>query len=80
VLSILIWWAVPLVAAVLAAIVIAIVRRVRAARGDMETMDRYRRAREVLARGAADPVDAHPVKTVAAGTRSVGRDLRSRQE
>ncbi len=67
-LSILIWWSVPAAAAVLAAIVIAIVRRVRAARGDMETMDRYRRAREVLARGAADPVDAHPVRTVAAGT------------
>ena len=52
-LSILLWWAAPLAAAVLAAIVIAITRRVRAARGDMETMDRYRRAREVLARGSA---------------------------
>jgi cytochrome c-type biogenesis protein CcmH/NrfF len=53
VLSILLWWAAPLAAAVLAAIVIAITRRVRVARGDMETMDRYRRAREVLARGSA---------------------------
>jgi uncharacterized membrane protein len=53
VLTILLWWAAPLAAAVLAAIVIAITRRVRAARGDMETMERYRRAREVLARGAA---------------------------
>jgi cytochrome c-type biogenesis protein CcmH/NrfF len=58
VLSILIWWAVPVAAAVLAAIVIAIVRRVRAARGDVETMDHYRRAREVLARASADGVAA----------------------
>lgn len=57
-LSILIWWAAPLVAALLAAIVIAITRRVRAARGDMETMDRYRRAREVLARTSGDGVAA----------------------
>lgn len=57
-LSILIWWAVPAAAAVLAAIVIAIVRRVRAARGDVETMDHYRRAREVLARASADGVAA----------------------
>lgn len=53
-LSILIWWAVPVFAAVLAAIVIAIARRVRAARGDVETMDHYRRAREVLARASAE--------------------------
>ena len=53
-LSILIWWAVPVFAAVLAAIVIAITRRVRAARGDVETMDHYRRAREVLARASAE--------------------------
>lgn len=53
-LSILLWWAAPLAAAVLAAIVIAITRRVRASRGDMETMDRYRRAREVLARTSGE--------------------------
>jgi hypothetical protein len=60
VLSILIWWAVPAAAALLAAIVIAIVRRVRGARSDVETMDHYRRAREVLARAAADGVAASP--------------------
>jgi hypothetical protein len=88
VLSVLIWWAVPLVAAVLAAIVIAIVRRVRAARGDMETMDRYRRAREVLAKGSGESADSRPVSpvtarrvgTAAAGSRSGGRDAGSRQE
>jgi hypothetical protein len=60
VLSILIWWAVPVAAAMIAAIVIAIVRRVRAARSDVETMDHYRRAREVLARASADGVAASP--------------------
>lgn len=53
-LSILIWWAVPAVAAVLAAIAIAIGRRVRAARGDVETLDRYQRAREALARASRE--------------------------
>lgn len=57
-LSILVWWAVPVVAALLAAVVIAIVRRVRAARGDVETMDRYQRARQVLARISGDGVAA----------------------
>jgi hypothetical protein len=84
VLSILIWWAVPVAAALLAAIVIAITRRVRSARGDMETMERYRRAREVLARGSGDAVDgratgtvtARPVSTVAASVRGG----RARQE
>ncbi|HTJ71866.1 MAG TPA: hypothetical protein VL551_30280 [Actinospica sp.] len=59
-LSILIWWAVPVAAAVVAAIVIAVVRRVRTARGDVETMDHYRRAREVLAKASADGVAAAP--------------------
>jgi len=54
VLSILIWWAVPLAAGVLAAIVLGIARRVRAARGDVETLDRYQRAREALARAARE--------------------------
>jgi hypothetical protein len=60
VLSILIWWAVPVAAATVAAIVIAIVRRVRVARSDVETLDHYRRAREVLARASADGVAASP--------------------
>ena len=84
-LSILLWWAAPLATAVLAAIVIAITRRVRAARGDMETMDRYRKAREVLARtsgetgggrSAGTSVNAGPVSTVAASVRGG----RARQE
>ena len=57
-LSILIWWAVPVAAALLAAVVIAITRRVRVARGDLETMDRYRRAREALARTSGEGVAA----------------------
>ncbi|MBR7834504.1 hypothetical protein KDL01_14610 [Actinospica durhamensis] len=57
-LSILIWWAVPLVIAALAAMVIAVSRRVRAARGDVETLDRYQRAREALARSAQGGVAA----------------------
>jgi cytochrome c-type biogenesis protein CcmH/NrfF len=52
VLSILIWWAAPVVAATVAAAVIAVARRVRAARGDVETLERYQRAREALARSA----------------------------
>ena len=59
-LSILIWWAIPVAAAVVAAIVIAVVRRVRTSHGDVETMDHYRRAREVLARASADGVAASP--------------------
>ena len=50
-LSILLWWAAPLAVAALAAVVIAVARRVRAARADMETLDRYQRARAALARG-----------------------------
>ena len=57
-LSILIWWSVPAAAAVLAALVIAIARRVRIARGDVETLDRYQRAREALARASQDGVSA----------------------
>jgi hypothetical protein len=58
VLSILIWWSVPAAAAVLAALVIAIVRRVRIARSDVETLDRYQRARAALARASRDGVSA----------------------
>ena len=57
-LAILIWWAVPAAAAVLAAVVMAIARRVREARGDVETLARYQRAREALARAASDGVAA----------------------
>ena len=53
-LSILIWWAVPAVAGVLAAIAIAITRRVRAARSDVQTLDRYERARRALSRAATE--------------------------
>jgi hypothetical protein len=80
VLAILIWWAVPLATAVLAAIVIAIVRRVRAARGDMETMDRYRRAREVLAKGPGSTVGAGGESDTPMGLRPAVRAVRSRQE
>jgi hypothetical protein len=45
-------------AGVLAAIVLGVSRRLRAARGDAETMNRYQRAREVLARGSRDGVAA----------------------
>jgi cytochrome c-type biogenesis protein CcmH/NrfF len=50
VLSILIWWAIPAVAVVVAAIVAATARRVRRAREDVGTLHRYQRARQVLAR------------------------------
>lgn len=56
--SILIWWAVPAAAALLAALVITVARRVRAARGDVETGERYQKAREALARAASEGVAA----------------------
>jgi hypothetical protein len=56
VLSILIWWAVPVTAGVLAAVVFGVTRRVRAARGDVETLDRYQRARAALAEASRDGV------------------------
>lgn len=49
-LSILIWWAVPAIAVVVAAIVAAVARRIRHAREDVGTLHRYQRARQVLAR------------------------------
>lgn len=75
-LSILFWWAAPVAAALVAAVVIAIARRVRAARGDMETTDRYQRAREVLARDAGGTVVARGEEAVGANVR-LGR---ARQE
>lgn len=57
-LSILIWWAVPVTAGVLAALVLGVTRRVRAARGDVETLDRYQRARAALAEASRDGVAA----------------------
>lgn len=49
-LSILVWWAIPAVAVVIAAAVTATARRIRRARDDIGTLHRYQRAREVLAR------------------------------
>ncbi|HZP51860.1 hypothetical protein [Actinocrinis sp.] len=49
-LSILVWWAIPAVAVVVAALVAAVARRVRRAREDVGTLHRYQRARQVLAR------------------------------
>lgn len=57
-LSILIWWAVPVTAGVLAALVLGVSRRVRASRGDVETLDRYEKARAALARASRDGVAA----------------------
>jgi cytochrome c-type biogenesis protein CcmH/NrfF len=48
VLSILIWWAIPAVAVVLAILTVAVARRVRGRRADVETLERYQRARRVL--------------------------------
>ena len=45
-------------AAAVAASAIAVTRRVRAARGDVESLDRYQRAREALARSAQSGVAA----------------------
>lgn len=49
-LSILVWWAVPAGAVLLAAAVLAASRRIRRARDDVGTLRRYQHAREVLAR------------------------------
>jgi hypothetical protein len=50
VLSILVWWAIPAVAVVLAAAVLTASRRIRRARDDVGALDRYQRARQVLDR------------------------------
>lgn len=49
-LSILVWWAIPAVAVLLAAVVLAASRRIRRAREDVGALDRYQRARQVLDR------------------------------
>jgi cytochrome c-type biogenesis protein CcmH/NrfF len=50
VLSILIWWAIPVGAVIIAALVAALARRIRRAREDVGTLRRYQRARQVLER------------------------------
>jgi hypothetical protein len=50
VLSILVWWAIPAVAVVLAVAVAGTARRIRRAREDIGTLYRYQRARQVLER------------------------------
>ncbi len=48
-LSILIWWAIPAAAVLLAAMVLLVSRQVRERRADMSTLNRYQKARRVLA-------------------------------
>jgi cytochrome c-type biogenesis protein CcmH/NrfF len=60
VLSILVWWAIPAVAVTLAAAVAAVTRRIRHAREDVGTLQRYQRAREVLERTQQRPVAPVP--------------------
>lgn len=48
-LSILVWWAIPVVAVLVAGLVLLVSRRIRARRADMNTLARYQRARRVLA-------------------------------
>ena len=48
-LSILVWWAIPVVAVLLAGLVLMVSRRIRARRADTSTLARYQRARRVLA-------------------------------
>jgi hypothetical protein len=50
VLSILVWWAVPAVAVLLATAVLTASRRIRRTRDDVGSLRRYQHAREVLAR------------------------------
>jgi cytochrome c-type biogenesis protein CcmH/NrfF len=50
VLSILVWWAIPAGAVVLATAVAAVSRRIRRAREDVGSLHRYQRARQVLER------------------------------
>jgi hypothetical protein len=50
VLSILVWWAIPAVAVLLAALVLAVSRRVRRAREDVGAQHRYQRAIQALER------------------------------
>jgi hypothetical protein len=50
VLSILVWWAIPAVAVLLAAAVLTASRRIRRAREDVGALDRYQRALQILER------------------------------
>jgi len=64
VLSILVWWAIPAVAVLLAAAVLTASRRIKRAREDVGALDRYQRARQVLDRtqqsaGPRSHVHAH---------------------
>ncbi len=61
-LSILAWWAIPASAVLLAALVLAVSRRIRRSREEVGTLDRYQRAREVLAR-TQNPVTPRPPTT-----------------
>ena len=49
-LSILVWWAIPAVAVLLAAAVLAASRRIRRTREDVGAMHRYQRALQALDR------------------------------
>jgi cytochrome c-type biogenesis protein CcmH/NrfF len=61
VLSILIWWAIPAAAVLLAAMVLVVSRQVRLRRADMSTLHRYQRARQVLAQSQ---MPSHPQSQV----------------
>lgn len=63
-LSILVWWAIPAVAVLLAAAVLTASRRIRRAREDVGALDRYQRALQTLGRtqqsaGSRSHVHAH---------------------
>jgi cytochrome c-type biogenesis protein CcmH/NrfF len=55
VLSILIWWAIPAVAVVLAALTVSASRRLRARRADADSLEQYQRARKALERTQRSP-------------------------
>lgn len=63
-LSILVWWAIPAVAVVIAAAVASAARRVRRAREDVGTLRRYQRARQVLARTQQPPPEVRPAVSI----------------
>lgn len=49
-LSILVWWAIPVVAVLLAGLVLMVSRRIHARRADTSSLAHYQRARKVLAK------------------------------
>lgn len=63
-LSILVWWAIPAVAVLLAAAILAVSRRIRRAREDVGAQHRYQRAIQALERTqhstAPHPTPRHP--------------------